>query len=84
MKNGWNLTGFVTALAHGLAHAQHTGDEIVEWGFTKMNDAGKEKPAASAKNPYIRTAENAGRSVLGIIGTAGRAYYERYEELKKK
>jgi len=84
IKSGWNLLGFLTAAAHGLAHAQHTGDKIVEWGFTKMNEAGKAKPAAAPKNPYVRKAENAGRSVLGLIGKAGRAYYERYEELKKK
>ena len=83
MKSGWNLLGFLTAAAHGLAHAQHTGDKIIEWGFTKMNEAGKTK-SATAKNPYVRKAEHAGRSVLGILGFAGRAYYERYEELKKQ
>ena len=43
-KKDWSLDAWARAAAHGLAHAQHLGDKMVEWGFQKMDDVAKETP----------------------------------------
>jgi len=84
-KKDWFIDAWARAAAHGLAHAQHLGDKVIEWGFQKMDDVSKEEPKKSAaKNEYRAGAESIGRKILGTLGGAGKAYYEKYEELKKQ
>jgi len=68
-----------------LAHLQNTVDEVADWGFHKMHEAGA-KPVKRKKSEKkaVTNAKRAGRSVLRFLGTAGEAYFDKYEELKRR
>ncbi|MEK7591590.1 MAG: hypothetical protein AAB489_05300 [Patescibacteria group bacterium] len=83
-EKDWSIGAWAKALGHGLAYAQHLGDKVTEWGFEKMKEAGEKSPAKQEKNAYAARAKKAGRSALSLIGELGRAYYDRYEELKRR
>ena len=84
-KKDWSLGAWVKAFGHGLAYAQHVGDKVTEWGFEKLKEAGDQDPGKTPKkNAYAARVEKAGRSALSLIGQLGRAYYDRYEELKRR
>lgn len=63
---------------------QHGMDRAIEWGFKKMEESQTTKKSSKPiENPYLKTAADAGRSALGFLGKAGKAYYRKYEELKR-
>ena len=74
-----------TILGYGLAHVQNTIDTVCDWGFQKMREAGNQ-PVAKKKSEkkVVATAKRGVKSTLRFLGSAGEAYYDRYEELKAR
>lgn len=66
-----------------LAHLQSTLDDVVEWGFKKMREAG-DREEEMPKEP--ETLGEKGRSALKktakFLGQTGESFYESYEKLK--
>jgi hypothetical protein len=66
-------------LGKGWAHVQHGMDKAIGWGIKRMREAGE----AEAK-PAEGKVGKVGRGVLKFFGQLGDAYYETYEDLKRK
>ena len=74
-----------TLLGHGYAHVQHLMDKGIEWGLGKMKESDlAEKPPKKQEKVRFRRTKSVIRGMFGLIGTAGTAYYEKYEELKAR
>ncbi len=72
------------SLGHLLALGSHTVDRVIGFGFTSMRRASESRqPPRPAKGVLGKTARM-GRGILKFLGSAGEAYYEKYDELKKK
>lgn len=67
-----------------LAFGSHTVDRVIGWGFKSMRKASESKAPATPPKSVLGKAAQAGKGLLSFLGTAGEAYYERYDELKKK
>lgn len=79
-----DLASFAVFLGSSFALLQHGMDKAIEWGLTKMREIPKESKEQTFENPTLRKVAKAGRGVLRFFGGMGKAYYERYEELKKE
>lgn len=79
------LAGLGKVIGGGLAYVSHGIDRLTEWGFRKMKEAGdaQDPKKIEPKNKYARGALKTGQTILGVLGSAGDAYYRTYEGLKK-
>ena len=74
---------FATLLGTTLAHVQHLSDRAIAWGFRKMDAMGSKRESPEEESTGLtQRAKRGGRGILKFLGTAGRAYYEKYEKLK--
>ena len=72
-----------TTTAHKLgtffAYFQDTVDQVVAFGFKKLEESGNKK---SRKTDH--SAKKALKKTAGFLGEMGATFYEKYEELKQK
>lgn len=80
---GRQLTGIARLLGNTSAHIQHGIDRAIEWGFAKMKEQDAHRAKKTPTTPVGRAAQ-VGRGIIGLIGSAGDAYYSTYEQLKRK
>lgn len=72
-------------IGESFALFQHTIDKTVEWGFDKLQGtANKPKPKQKTPTSFVDKAKLAGSGTISFIGSAGTAYYKKYEQLKQK
>ncbi len=80
-------TPFSRQIGHLFAYVQHGMDKTIVWGLRSMKKASTTSPSRG-KHPPKKSAlgrlGRAGRAALSFVGNAGEAYYERYDDLKRK
>ena len=74
--------GMTVLVGETLALVQHGLDKLCEWGFAKMQSVPRQGKERQIKNPILRMLARVGRGTVRFFGGMGKAYYERYEELK--
>ena len=74
-------TSLPQLLGTGYAHVQHLMDKAIAWGFKRMEETKLTEEAAAKP---MHKAEKIGRGILSFFGSAGNAYYDTYEKLKKE
>lgn len=66
-------------LGQVLAHVQDGVDQVVAFGFKSLKASGSQKPKkndSSLKKTWLKAA--------GFLGETGSAFYDTYDELKKR
>ena len=73
-------------LGKGYAHVQHLIDKAIGWGFKEMRKAAATKPTKAEKKSGSTAGKisRAARSTFKFFGEAGDAYFQTYEDLKRK
>lgn len=74
-------------LGGGYAHVQHVFDKVIEYGLRKMQSVDSDDviDVSEAEVPTLLKKVVGGlKGAIGFVGETGKAYYEKYEELKKR
>ena len=80
-------TPFSRQIGHLFAYVQHGMDKTIVWGLRSMKKASTTSPSRGKNPPKKGVLSRMGRmsrGALSFISNAGEAYYERYDELKRK
>lgn len=71
-----------TNLGHIFAYLQSTIDTVLGKGFEKIDEYSETKKTQQAENQSLP--KKVAFWVLGFIGNTGKAYYQKYNELRSK
>lgn len=66
------------------AYVQHGMDRVIAFGFAAMRQAGEDTAAPAKSRGIASRVGQAGRGLLGFLGTMGDTYFRTYEELKHR
>ena len=79
------LDAWAKLLGRAGAHVQDSLDQVADWGFKKIQEAGAQpKRKKKHRNPYVATVASVGKGALHFVGSVGNAFYSEYDSLKKK